>query len=200
MINNFLGIDCSTQSMKGMIINGQLLTIERELIINYDKHLPHFRTQNGVYLSKDETLVTSNPLMWVEALDLLFKKLKNIDLPLNNIKAISGSAQQHGTVYVNEKFPFKLKSLNPNRSLALQLDGAFSREFSPVWMDSSTSKQCYEIRTALGGIESTIKITGSNTFERFSGPQIRKFYQKYPDKYEKTLSIHLISSFLSSLL
>ena len=200
MSSYFLGIDCSTQSMKGMIINGQSLTTEIELIINYDKDLPHFHTKNGVNLSKDERLVTSNPLMWVEALDLLFKKLKNSDLPLNNIKAISGSAQQHGTVYLNKKFSTKLRSLNPSRSLTLQLEDAFSRELSPVWMDSSTSKQCQEIRTALGGIKSTIKLTGSNTFERFSGPQIRKFYQKEPYNYENTSSIHLISSFLSSLL
>ena len=67
-------------------------------------------------------------------------------------------------------------------------------------MDSSTSKQCQEIRTALGGLESTIRRTGSNTFERFSGPQIRKFYQKHPNNFEDSYSIHLVSSFLSSLL
>jgi xylulokinase len=49
-------------------------------------------------------------------------------------------------------------------------------------------------------MKSTIKLTGSNTFERFSGPQIRKFFQKEPYKYETTSSIHLISSFLSSLI
>ncbi|MFW9947768.1 MAG: xylulokinase, partial [Candidatus Odinarchaeota archaeon] len=42
--------------------------------------------------------------------------------------------------------------------------------------------------------------TGSNTFERFSGPQIRKFYQEDPNAYAETSKIHLVSSFLSSLL
>lgn len=200
MTNFFLGIDCSTQSMKALIINGQSLSIDIEININYDKDLPHFHTENGVYISEDETEVTSNPLMWVEALDLLFEKLNDTDLPLDTIKAISGSAQQHGTVYLNKKFGNKLKELNSRGLLATQLKSVFSRELSPVWMDSSTTKQCEEIRTALGGLESTIKLTGSNTFERFSGPQIRKFYQKHPQKYEKTASIHLVSSFLSSLL
>jgi xylulokinase len=45
-----------------------------------------------------------------------------------------------------------------------------------------------------------IKITGSNTFERFSGPQIRKFYQENPVKYQETSIIHLVSSFMASIL
>jgi len=81
-----------------------------------------------------------------------------------------------------------------------QLKRCFSRKTSPIWMDSSTTKQCKEIRNSLGGMEETIKITGSNTFERFSGPQIRKFYQENPEAYNNTTKIHLVSSFLASLL
>ena len=200
MRDYFLGIDCSTQSMKAITINEPSLVVQPQIIINYDQDLPHYHTQNGVYISEDGKQVSSNPLMWVEALDLLFEKLQDKIIPLTSIKAISGSAQQHGTVYLNNKFLNALSSLNPNSPLLFQLQGTFSRELTPVWMDSSTTKQCQEIRDALGGLESTIKLTGSNTFERFSGPQIRKFYQAYPQKYEESSSIHLISSFLSSLL
>lgn len=199
MNDYFLGIDCSTQSMKGILLDWPSLTLQTKIIINYDKDLSHYGTQNGVYISKDGKKVHSNPLLWVEALDLLLEKLHNGNIPLHTIKALSGSAQQHGTVYLNDKFVSMLSNLNPNKSLTLQLNGGFSREISPVWMDSSTSKQCQEIRDALGGSESTIRRTGSNTFERFSGPQIRKFYQDTPKKYEDTAIIHLISSFLSSL-
>ena len=199
MTNYFLGIDCSTQSMKGLVIDELSLTVQTKILINYDKDLSHFHTQNGVYLA-EEKQVYSNPLMWVEALDLLFEKLQNKNIPINNIKALSGSAQQHGTVYLNNQFLSRLKNLNSNQPLSKQLEGVFSRELSPVWMDSSTTRQCQEIRDALGGVESTINLTGSNTFERFSGPQIRKFYQSNPRKYENTAWIHLVSSFLSTLL
>jgi xylulokinase len=199
MIDYFLGIDCSTQSMKAIVIDEPSFTVETQIIINYDQDLSHYHTQNGVYISEDGKQVSSNPLMWVEALDLLFEKLQK-DLPLTSIKALSGSAQQHGTVYLNNKFLNALSSLNPDYPLSLQLQGTFSRELTPVWMDSSATKQCQEIRHLLGGLESTVELTGSNTFERFSGPQIRKFYQDYPQKYKDTYSIHLISSFLSSLL
>jgi xylulokinase len=137
--------------------------------------------------------------MWVEALELLLHKLQN-NISIDNIKAISGSGQQHGTVYLNTKFSQTLTSLNPKKPLKLQLRECFSRETSPIWMDSSTSKQCEEIRETLGGLEETIKITGSNTFERFSGPQIRKFYQGNPEGYRQTSIIHLVSSFMATIL
>jgi xylulokinase len=67
-------------------------------------------------------------------------------------------------------------------------------------MDSSTTKECEEIRHTLGGMEATIKLTGSNTFERFSGPQIRKLFKQNYEEYSNTSVIHLVSSFLSSIL
>ena len=67
-------------------------------------------------------------------------------------------------------------------------------------MDSSTTKQCAEIRQKLGGIRATAQTTGSDTFERFTGPQIRKFYQTQPAAYQKTAHIALVSSFMASLL
>jgi xylulokinase len=42
--------------------------------------------------------------------------------------------------------------------------------------------------------------TGSRAFERFTGPQIRKFYKHEPDAYRATDRIHLVSSFMASLL
>jgi xylulokinase len=196
----FLGIDCSTQSLTGIIVDFKARKTVLSQSINFDRDLPHYKTQYGIYTSQDGTIVHSNPLMWIEALDLLFNQLAKINLPLNEIKAISGSGQQHGTVYLNNSFEPILNNLNANKPLASQLTNVFTRETSPVWMDSSTSSECKEIRQKLGGMESTIKLTGSNTFERFSGPQIRKFFKQNYEDYSNTATIHLVSSFLSSIL
>ena len=196
----FLGLDCSTQSFSGILINFQ----EKETVfshsINFDANLPQYDTQHGVYTSNGGKVVHSNPLMWVEAMELLFAIFLQEDLPLNKVKLITGSAQQHGTVYLNKSFEPTLKNLNKEKTLASQIKGTLSRETSPVWMDSSTTKECEEIRNQLGGFKSTIQITGSNTFERFSGPQIRKFYKDNYDNYAQTSIIHLVSSFFSSIL
>jgi len=196
----FLGLDCSTQSMTGIIIDFGSNKIIYKDSINFDKALPHYKTQNGVIIIDSEMVIHSYPLMWLDSLDLLFTRFVQKNLPIKDIKEISGSGQQHGTVYLNKNFEKKLKSLSSKESLSDQLFGCFSRKTSPIWMDSSTSQQCKEIRDSLGGMEATIKITGSNTFERFSGPQIRKFFQEEPDNYKQTKIIHLVSSFLASIL
>lgn len=194
----FLGLDCSTQSLTGIIIDYNSRKVIYKHVLNYDVDLKHYNTTNGAYFSQDGKTVHSNPLMWAEALDLLLKDLMH-EVEVKDIKCISGSGQQHGTVYLNQNFYKQLKSLDSNLSLNVQLKDVFSRKTSPIWMDSSTEIQCKEIREQLGGKEQTIKLTGSNTFERFSGPQIRKFYQNEPQKYSDTMVIHLVSSFLASL-
>ena len=200
MSDFFLGLDSSTQSLTAILIDFNSGKIIRTYNINFDIELPHYNAQNGVIILDDDKVVHSYPLMWVEALEKLFEKLVHDDIQIEEIKAIAGSGHHHGTVYFNQAFEKTHRNLNPNDSLIKQLNGAFSRVTSPVWMDSSTSKQCEEIREALGGMKATIEITGSNAFERFSGPQIRKFYQENPEGYEKTSIIHLVSSFMASIL
>lgn len=200
MSDLFLGLDCSTQSLTLLITDfssGKIIYREH---INFDDELPQYNTQNGVIVLGDNKIVHSNPLMWVEALELIFKKMQDNLIPIDKIKAISGSGQQHGTVYLNSKFERQLKELDPSKTLVSQLNNSFSRLTSPIWMDSSTAKQCEEIREKLGGLKSAIELVGSNIFERFSGPQIRKFFQEKPEKFRKTSIIHLVSSFLASIL
>ncbi len=196
----FLGLDCSTQSLTAIIINFNTGKVIYRNNINFDEELPHYHTQNGIIVLGDYKIIHSYPLMWIEALELLFTKFKIEKIPIYEIKAISGSAQQHGTVYLNNKFERILKNLQLDKALKSQLDPTFSRLTSPIWMDSSTSKQCDEIRDSLGGLRSTIELLGSNTFERFSGPQIRKYYQENLEGYNNTSIIHLVSSFMASIL
>jgi len=200
MSDLFLGLDCSTQSLTGIIIDFNLKKVVFRNSINFDDELSNYNTQNGVIILDSEKVVHSYPLMWVEALELLFKKMQDEKRSLFEIKAISGSGQQHGTVYLNSDFVKTLKRLDADISLVSQLNNSFSRPTSPIWMDSSTTKQCEEIRLKLGGLKPTINLLGSNTIERFSGPQIRKFFQEYPSLYEKTSTIHLVSSFIASIL
>jgi xylulokinase len=67
-------------------------------------------------------------------------------------------------------------------------------------MDSSTTLECREITAAVGGDATMAQHTGSRAYERFAGPQIRKFFKHDPDAYARTARIHLISSFLATLL
>jgi xylulokinase len=52
----------------------------------------------------------------------------------------------------------------------------------------------------VGGDGTLLRRTGSRAFERFTGPQIRRFFKREPKAYAATSRIHLISSFLASVL
>jgi xylulokinase len=196
----FLGLDSSTQSLSAVIIDLDQRKVVYEHSLNFDQALPQFKTRNGVLPGRDPLVKHSHPLLWAAALDLLFAQMKKDKVALKNILAISGSGQQHGSVYLNAKAAEALANLDPKKSLAENLAGVFARKTSPIWMDSSTTKECDEIRKKLGGIKFTASRTGSDTFERFTGPQIRKFYKTEPKAYEATTHIALVSSFMASLL
>jgi xylulokinase len=121
-------------------------------------------------------------------------------LDLSRIRAISGSAQQHGSVYLNSAAAGVLAALDSHAPLVDQIGRIFARADSPIWMDSSTSAQCAAITGAVGGASALATLTGSRAFERFTGPQIRKFYEQTPDAYARTDTIHLVSSYMASLL
>ncbi len=200
MAKLFLGLDSSTQSLSAVVIDLDSRKVVYEKSLNFDQALPQFKTRNGVLPNRDPLVKHSSPLLWAAALDLLFAQMKKDGVALGKVLAVSGSGQQHGSVYLNEKAAEALAALDPKKSLVENLDGVFARKTSPIWMDSSTAKECAEIRKKLGGIKFTASRTGSDTFERFTGPQIRKFYKTDPKSYEKTVSIALVSSFMASLL
>ena len=196
----FLGLDSSTQSLSAMVVDYDTRQVVCEISVGYDADLPHYGTRNGVLPNADPRVAHAPPLMWAEALDVLFERMRAEGIAFGDVLAISGSGQQHGSVYLNDRIAHVLPKLDPAHSLRENLEGVFSRETSPIWMDSSTRAECDEICEALGGLQATAEATGSTTFERFTGPQIRKFCKTDPAGYERTAHVMLVSSFMASLL
>jgi xylulokinase len=185
----YLGLDSSTQSLTAIVID--IDHGRREVVFEssfqFDKELPQYGTRHGVLPHDDPSIAWSPPRMWADALDKMCGRIAASGLDLSKLAAISGSAQQHGSVYVGagptDRPPF-----------------VFSRTVAPIWMDCSTVVECGEITAAVGGSAALAAHTGSRAFERFTGPQIRKFYKTEPAAYAATDRIHLVSSYLASLL
>lgn len=85
-------------------------------------------------------------------------------------------------------------------TLEEQLKDAFSISQSPIWQDSSTTAECRALENLVGGAKALADLTGSKAYERFTGNQIAKIYHQNKQGYENTVRIHLVSSFLASLL
>lgn len=199
----FLGLDSSTQGLTATVVS--IDRDSRQVVwqhaLNFDRDLPEYGTRHGVLQNTDPRIVRSSPRLWADALDRMMARIAiEPSIDRMHIAAISGSGQQHGSVYLTRDGLERLAAMDSRNALASQMDGMFVREASPIWMDSSTTAECGEIDTALGGAPATAQLTGSRAFERFTGPQIRKFAKDDPSGYGATARIHLVSSFLASLL
>jgi xylulokinase len=194
-----LGIDSSTQSCSALIIDVERGTVVAEAAVNFGAQLPQYNAPSGFIPDGENGEVHSDPRMWLDALEILLEQLSG-KCDLSKVRAISGAGQQHGSVYLNDQWFEAVGSLESNRSLSEQLTPTFSRATSPIWMDSSTGEECREIAAAVGGDDIVCAKSGSIAIERFTGPQIRRFYKNDPSAYEETARIHLVSSFLCSVL
>jgi xylulokinase len=181
----YLGLDLSTQKLKATIMDDQAKVVVEEYV-HFDSDLD-YGTVDGVVRNGLE--VYQNPRMFLDALDLLLCRLGN-QFDLKSIKCISGCAQQHGSVYLSG-WP----SYHMEKSLNDLFDSMFSFDRSPNWQDHSTTEYCKELSRF-----PAISRTGSEAFERFTGPQIAKVSRLYPDAYRATRHIFLISNFLASVL
>jgi len=195
----YLGLDSSTQSLSAVVIDTDAGEVVLDESVQFGTDLPQYDSPNG-FLANDDPLVRhSDPLMWLDALDLLCERAKANGFDWSKVAGISGSGQQHGSVYLNASFFDVVKALSADESLAEQLKPALSRATSPIWMDSSTNQECGEIAEAAGGRDTVREISGSVSIERFTGPQIRKFSKTAPDAYAATARVHLVSSFMASV-
>ena len=198
----YLGFDFSTQQLKVTVIDDKLV-LKYEDAVKFDTDLPEYGTNGGVYLNSEEQTATSPTLMWVKALDIVLSRLKSSNIDTSRILAISGSGQQHGSVYWKKGSEKLLQSLNSSKSLYENISASkscFSIDNSPIWMDSSTTEQCKRLENAIGGAATLAQLTGSRAYERFTGSQIAKINDITPEALEETERIGLVSSFGATLL
>ena len=106
-----------------------------------------FGTTDG-YTAEGET-VTAPTAMFLKAYDQLFPKFNRETL--SRIHGISASGQQHGSVFWKSGAINKLSNMDAEKSLLENLGDSFSKNNSPIWMDSSTTSFCKELEEALGG-------------------------------------------------
>ena len=163
----FAGLDVSTQGVKLVIIDWNDKSALHVDSVDYDHDLPLFGTVNGIIPDKGIGVSESDPLMWVEAVNLLFERAKNKSVPLGNVKSISVSGQQHGLV-------------------ALDKNGNISRPTSKLWNDFSTQEECDLLTENVGGQNQMIKEIGNTQRTGYTASKIYNILRHEKDVYQKT--------------
>jgi len=211
--NWFVGIDSSTQSVKIMVIE-RLPDGTNRVIWTHgesfdDPKYDRFGTTGGVLPhSQAADLYHTDPLMLADALDNCMAQLsgdfKAHDLSMENIRAIAGAGQQHGTVYLNTRAQAILRTgLHAHAgSLSEQIRKSAILSFptSPIWQDGTTSEEVAAINKAGGGAENVRKITGSPATRRFSLAQILANFRRQPSSGHSTDHVLNIAGWNGALL
>lgn len=203
----FLGFDLSTQQLKVIVTNSQLKHIDSFHVEFDDKFGTKFGVTKGVYSNESTGEIVSPVAMWLESIDYVFNSMRQAGFPFSWVKGVSGSGQQHGSVYWSTLAPDALQRLCREQGLNdlgslidILNESAFSLQTSPNWQDHSTGAEIKAFERAVGGAEKLAARTGSRAHYRFTGLQIRKICKTRPQVFQNTSRISLVSSFVASVL
>jgi sugar (pentulose or hexulose) kinase len=200
-----LGLDCSTQSITVVAIRCDDEEVEWHDSINFDAAFPQYGTKWGHHSknSPDGGVEATAPVrMWIDALAVALRRCSDAGI-LARVVNISVSAQQHATILVQ-----CIDGLTRAcRQSSLDIDaacGALAAPESHIWIDSSTEPDRLQISEALLHAHPSLSVygeTGSDLELRFCACQLRAAERRSPGLVtSRTARIHLLSSFLTSLL
>ena len=71
----FLGLDASTQSLSALIIDTDTGAVYANQSVVFGERLPQYNSPKGFLVQEDPRVRHSDPLMWVEALELILGDL-----------------------------------------------------------------------------------------------------------------------------
>ena len=195
-----LGLDFSTQSCKSVVLDARSTKVLRTDSFDYDTTFPKYRTKGGVLQSRLPAIRHTSPSMLLEALDLIFSRLHKSGVDMGLIGAVKVDAMQHCTVYTDNSFGDRVRSLDAGQTLLAQLDTSITRKTSPIWEDRSPVKEANYLTNELEKYGSILAFTGNRAELRFPAAQLLKWAKESPDEYARTDHIFLLSAFLTSIM
>ena len=162
-----LGIDCGTQSLKAVALDGETGEI-----------LASANRAYGLIVGLPPGHLEQDPEIWWGALkETVAEVLAALGSRRREVAALGVSGQQHGFVPLDAEFGV----IRPAK----------------LWCDTSTSAQCEEIRAALGGREAVIGLVGNDMLPGFTAPKILWLKQNEPAHYTRLAHVALPHDFLN---
>lgn len=162
-----LGIDCGTQSLKTVALDGET----GEVLASASRAYGLVEGLPPGHLEQD-------PEIWWDALkETVAEVLTALGPRRGEVAALGVSGQQHGFVPLDAGHGV----IRPAK----------------LWCDTSTAAQCEEIRAALGGREAVIGLVGNDILPGFTAPKILWLKQNEPARYARLAHLALPHDFLN---
>lgn len=162
-----LGIDCGTQSLKTVALDG-----------DSGKILASASKAYGLIEGLPAGHAEQDPATWWDALcETVGKVLTDLGSRKSGVRGIGVSGQQHGFVPLDANFG----AIRPAK----------------LWCDTSTTAQCDEIRSTLGGRGKTIELAGNDILPGFTAPKILWLKQNEPANFARLAHVALPHDFLN---
>ena len=162
-----LGIDSGTQSTKTIALD-----------ISTGDVLASAQQAYGFVETKEEGAMEQDPAVWIAAVEsTITQVLQKLGTRCKEIAGIGVSGQQHGLVLLD----------------------AGDRVVRPakLWCDTSTTAQCAELTTSLGGEAAVITLTGNAMLPGYTAPKILWVRQNEPQNWEKSVSVLLPHDYIN---
>lgn len=165
-----LGIDCGTQSLKTVALDGETGVIIASANKTYNL-LPGLPTGHA----------EQHPYTWRDALEeTVHEVLAALGERKTEVRSIGVSGQQHGFVPLDKN----LEVIRPAK----------------LWCDTSTEVQCAKIRAKLGGKEAVISLAGNDILPGFTAPKILWLKQNEPENFARLAHVALPHDYLNHYL
>jgi len=138
---HYLGLDSSTQGLSALLIDAGSGEIVANHAVVFGQRLPQYGSPHGFLPNDDPRVRHSDPLMWVDALELVLDDLRAQGVDLGRVRGVSGAGQQHGSVYLARRMDDVAAAGGWKSGVPLrdQVRPLLSRATAPIWMDSATS-------------------------------------------------------------
>lgn len=162
-----LGIDCGTQSLKTVALDG-----------DSGKILASASKAYGMVGGLPQGHLEQDPHVWWDALqETVQKVLAALGPRRSEVRGIAVSGQQHGFV-------------------PLDAAGEVIRP-AKLWCDTSTAPQCGELRGKFGGRDAVIALAGNDFLPGFTAPKILWLKQNEPDNFARLAQVALPHDYLN---
>lgn len=165
-----LGIDCGTQSLKTVALDGE----SGQIVASASRAYGLVEGLPSGHLEQD-------PQIWWEALEqTVGEVLQALGARRKDVRGIGVSGQQHGFVPLDARH---------------QVIRA-----AKLWCDTSTAPQCDEMRKKLGGRSAVIDLIGNDILPGFTAPKILWLKQHEPQNFARLAHVALPHDFLNTRL